>query len=145
MSDETKKKKDTRKRGRIRLSTLNREKEEKTMSITFGEEELQLTYNRSKYTPKFEKELKQMMDDNLPSSMMANMVFALLIDWNVEDIIQTEENLAKPEEEQEVGLVPLTLETFETLVSSEALSTIIESLADDNRPNKQAFVTTKDS
>lgn len=121
------------KRKGISLSVVNKVTEQKTVSISFGDEVLELTYNRSKYTPKFEREVKELMDSNLPANMLAKMVFALVTDWNLEDVVDPD----APEKEWEYEKVPLTLETFEALLSAEALATIVEALSEDNRPNQK--------
>lgn len=117
---------------RITLKEVNGASEKKTISITFGEAVLDLTYNRSKYTPKFERETKELMNDNLPANMLAYMVFQLIIDWNLEDVVDD----SLPEDKQEWVKVPLTLDTFVNLFSAEALAKIVEALAGDNRPNE---------
>lgn len=121
------------KRKGISLKAINKSSEQKTVSILFGEETLELTYNRSKYTPRFEREVKELMDSNLPANMLAKMVFALVIDWNVEDVVDD----TLPEKDWEYAKVPLTYETFESLLSAEALATIVEALSEDNRPNQK--------
>lgn len=117
----------------IRIGSINKASEQKTVSIKFGDETLELTYNRAKYTPRFEREVKQLMEENLPANMLAKMVFALVIDWNAMDVVDD----SLPEDSWEWYKVPLTFETFESLLSAEALATIVESLAEDNRPNQK--------
>jgi hypothetical protein len=78
------------KRRGISLRTVNKVDEQKTVSIAFGEETLEVTYNRSKYTPKFEREVKELMDSNLPGNMLGKMVFALVTGWNLEDLVDPE-------------------------------------------------------
>lgn len=123
-----------KKRG-ILLRKVNQVEETKAMSVPFGDEFLEVTYNRSKYTPKFEKEIKQLMDDNLPGNMLAKMLFTLLTSWNLRDYVDTDENLSLPEDQRKTYPVPLTLDVFESLLSMEALASIVEKLAEDNRPN----------
>lgn len=121
------------KRKGILLSTINKSSEQRTVSIQYGEETLELVYNRSKYTPRFEREVKELMDANLPANMLAKMVFALVIDWNAEHVVDD----SLPEKDWEYVKVPLTFDTFESLICAEALAHIVEALSEDNRPNQK--------
>jgi hypothetical protein len=146
----------------VKLSRLNKLKEKRSVQILFGDDTLSIDYNRAKYTPKFEREIKEMMDANLPAGSLAKMVFALILDWDLtDDKVQektTEDGVVfefqnaegkwgvdVPEDERVQEPVPLTWEVFDALLSVDALTTLVEKLAEDNRPNVKSSDSTSDS
>lgn len=117
---------------RIALRKVNKTDELKTVSIPYGEDMLNITYSRAKYTPQFEKELKELQKDELIGSILAEMLYTLVVDWNIEDCVNPE---AKTEEEQQWYKVPLVRETFTAALNIEALSDLMTAITEANRPN----------
>ena len=130
---------------RIRLSKINNIEERRTLSIPYDGDFLEIVYNRARYTPKFEREIKELMDESLPGNMLSKMLFALIIAWNVEDLVDDPKNLSLSPDKQEYYDVPLTQDTFDALFSVEALAGIVEKMSEDNRPNQKPSDFTSDT
>ena len=82
----------------IRLSNLV--KDIRTCQVVFGEEQANLTYRPSAYTPLLEDELQETMQENRPGNALAEMLANVLLSWEVldddgEEIRPTAEHLAK--------------------------------------------------
>jgi DNA-binding NtrC family response regulator len=143
----------------ISLKRLNRGDGDKTVAITVGIDTLNLTYNREKYTPKLERELRERMEERRPGAMLADFLLNLLTGWDVVELVEgQDEKIAKLTEKvgkelsidelQAAGIeftpLPLNAETFEALVSVEAQALIVEKLSEDQRPNAKPSDFTSD-
>ena len=106
----------------IRRQKVNEGKGPRTLKIEFGGENLEIVYSRSKYTPKLERSMQDLVEKGLPGSMLAKML----------------------KDQREIP-TPLTAETLDELVSVEAQSRIVEMMAEDNRPNLQTSTPPSDT
>lgn len=143
----------------ISLKRLNRGDGDRSVAILVGIDTLNLTYSREKYTPQVERELRDRMEDRRPGAMLADFLLTLLTGWDVvipaegqdDAITKLMEKAGREltiDELQEKGIkfepVPLTKETFESLVSVEAQALIVEKLSEDQRPNAKQSDFTSD-
>lgn len=143
----------------ITLKRLNRGDGDKSVSIPIGIDTLNLTYNREKYTPKLERELRERMEDRRPGAMLSDFLLNLINGWDVLEVVEgQEEKIEKltlkagrelsTDELQQEGIqftpLPLNAETFEALVSVEAQALIVEKLSEDQRPNAKPSDFTSD-
>lgn len=138
----------------IPVKKINNAKGNGVITIPFLDEQLVLTYNREKYTPKVERELRDRMMENLPGTMLAEFLMTLLIDWDAVDVHSEDREKA---EEMETRLMsqdppvipglkdyeaagirmvklPLNADTFDALISIEAQGSIVEALSETQRP-----------
>jgi hypothetical protein len=144
----------------ISLKRLNRGDGDKAVAIQIGIDTLNLTYNREKYTPKLERELRESMDDRRPGAMLKDFLLSLLSGWDVvipvegqdekiDELIKKAGKELTIDELKEKGIifdpVPLNDETFEALVSVEAQALIVEKLSEDQRPNAKQSDFTSDT
>ena len=121
----------------VKLSKITEAKGCKTIELEYGGETLTVKYNKNKYTPAFESEIRDLIDKDLPGNMLAKMAYGLVVDWDLVFDIQTEENLSKPEGQRETTKVPITWETFQVL-PMEFLDALFQKISEDNRPDPKA-------
>ena len=128
----------------IRRDKINRAfNETKPLAIAIGLDTLNITYNREKYTPKIERELREAMEDMTPGKMLSQMLSTILTGWDVVDVHP--DDLDKPEEEQRLIPVELSPENLDGLLSVTALGKIVEAIAADQNPNLTTSVPSNDT
>lgn len=125
-----------------RLSKVNLGDGDHTVPVKFGEEVLNITYNRGKFTPRVERELQEEAKANRPGGALAKMLMKVLISWDLEDAHPEDVNL--PEDQQRLVPVPLNEQTLDDLLSIPAQARIVETIAEDNRPKQTTSEPTKE-
>lgn len=111
--------------------------------VNIGNSKLTIKYSREKYTPKFEREFRNLQDQSLPLGALSAFVEKLVQSWDVVDEIDTVENLSLPEEDRKFFDVPCNQETLSVL-GSPILEKIVETIAEDNGPKKRTSQATDD-
>ena len=70
----------------IKLKTLNDpEGKLDELEIPFGKEKLTIWYNRVEFTPKLERELKELAANNMYGNLFSQMLLKLVRKWDVVD------------------------------------------------------------
>lgn len=119
------------------------EAEDSKLPVAFGKETLNLTYNRSKFTPKLEREINALADARQMGGMLSKMLMTILTSWDIVDVDPAD--VGKPENKQKLIPVPLTAETLDELISIEAQARIVKALTDAQRPDEEKLPDTNDS
>lgn len=137
----------------VTVQKLNRGDGDRLVSIPIGIDVLNIGYNREKYTPAIERELREKMENKLPGCMLAGFLVNLLTSWDVVEPADGEQKKIDKltasngrelsiDELKAEGIkftdVPLTEITLDTIVSVQAQSLIVEKLSEDQRPNMQS-------
>lgn len=106
------------------------EQDVKKLAVPYGDFVINIEYSRSRYTPKFEKELKEKTDEGLPAASLSLFLISLLRKWDIVD------DKGNP--------VPLTVEALEEIPTT-FQSRLVEAIAEDQRPNQKPSETTSGS
>lgn len=107
----------------------------KTVAVEFTIGEfMDFTYSREDYTPQLERKMNEMVKEGLPGNMLAAMLVKVGIAWNVVD--DHPDDLELPESQRREVPMDFTAENLDAMFSIEALSRIVEEIANDSRPNQ---------
>lgn len=125
-----------------RLNKVNQGDGNRTVAVTYGEETLNVTYNRGALTPKVERELQEEASANRPGGALAKMLGKVIVGWDLQDVHPDDAEL--PEDHQRLVDVPLNSDTLDDILSIAAQAKIVEAIAEDNRPKATTSGPTKE-
>ena len=145
----------------VPIRRINKGKGIRTLKLKFGDDVLNIKYDRSKYTPAVERELNDQLEQkNLVGGLFAGFLGNLILEWDAMDVdpedrekaLELEsdpDNLPGMKEYEAAGIrmvpVPLTPETFDTLLSIETQGDLMTELGKDQRPNPTSSDFTSNS
>jgi hypothetical protein len=137
----------------VPIKKVNKNKGLRTLKMKFGEDTLNIVYDRSKYTPKAERELNERVaEQNLIGSLFSGFLGQLVVGWDIMDVhpedTEKAENLENSMETppgmkdyENAGIrmvpVPLTDEAFDAFLSIEFQGELMIELGKDQRPNQK--------
>lgn len=108
--------------------------------IQIGSVEVNLRYDKSKYTPQFESEVQKMAENGYPAGGLAKFLSNLIVSWDVTDEIDVEDDRGSIVT-KEVPVLP-NEETFSTW-GAPVMRHLLDKINEARSPNRETSKPTK--